>query len=382
MYYNSFPYRRYHRRNPFWAYRRNRATPIAPSPGNYRRPTTAQSKLYLDDLAEEGITSAEQYDALDFDDKERALRKLRFREAKHYYDEYEAGNLKLTYPGEDTEDWGDFEPTSEKAARNYIWQFYDRQCERLKEGELEQSVTSYPFMPRYQEAVILLGQDTVDFIKDHVYALHGCGPAPDSAPEAPLGPMYGPIGPMYGPTLQEKKYPLTRWKPPYKPRYPFVDGRDLSTRATEEPPLLGMGAEPPGETHQFAGYKDLRNAGISAATINKIKRSKKVTLTKLNTFTADELAVAAKIPLEDAQRIIRYRDGHIGSGFRELRRYNPWRQRRRYNPSAWASHMDAPAWNEGPATSLSTSMTEHFLGPMRRHRRHRRRNPRFSRYSW
>jgi len=34
--------------------------------------------------------------------------------------------------------------------------------------------------------------------------------------------------------------------------------------------------------------------------------------------------------------------------------------------SAWASHMDAPpAANEGPATSLETSMTEHFLGPMR-----------------
>jgi hypothetical protein len=342
MYYNSFPYRRYRRRNPFWRrnpfYRRNRAAPIAPSPGNYRRPTTAQSKLYLDDLAEEGITSIDQYDALDFDDKERALRKLRFSEAKHYYDEYEAGNLKLTYPGEDTEDWGDFEPTSEKAARNYIWQFYDRQCERLQEGEAEQSVSSYPFMPRYQEAVILLGQKTVDFIRDHVYALHGCGPAPalgapgaPGAPEAPIGPMFGPIGPMYGPVEQEKKYPLTRWKP-YKPRYPFVDGRDPSTRTTEEPLLLGMGDEPPGETHQFIGYKDLSNAGVSAATIDKIKRSKKVNLTRLNAITVDELAASAKIPLEDAKRIVRYRDGHIGSGLRELRRYNPWRQRRRYNP--------------------------------------------------
>lgn len=38
-----------------------------------------------------------------------------------------------------------------------------------------------------------------------------------------------------------------------------------------------------------------------------------------------------------------------------------------WGASAWASHMDAPPIaNEGPATSLETSMTEHFLGPMRR----------------
>jgi len=38
-----------------------------------------------------------------------------------------------------------------------------------------------------------------------------------------------------------------------------------------------------------------------------------------------------------------------------------------WGASAWASHMDAPpVANEGPATSLETSMTEHFLGPMRR----------------
>jgi len=37
-----------------------------------------------------------------------------------------------------------------------------------------------------------------------------------------------------------------------------------------------------------------------------------------------------------------------------------------WGASAWASHMDAPpVANEGPATSLETSMTEHFLGPMR-----------------
>jgi len=38
----------------------------------------------------------------------------------------------------------------------------------------------------------------------------------------------------------------------------------------------------------------------------------------------------------------------------------------RRNPTPWASHMDAaPIANNGPATSLETSMTEHFLGPMR-----------------
>ena len=52
-----------------------------------------------------------------------------------------------------------------------------------------------------------------------------------------------------------------------------------------------------------------------------------------------------------------------------------YRRRRRWNPSAWATHMDAPTWNEGPATSLSTPMTEHFLGPMRRRKYLRRRNP-------
>ena len=269
-------YRRHHRyrRNPFWRgnpyYRRNRAAPVAPSPGNYRRPTTAQSKLYLDDLAEEGVTSASHYDALDLDPKERELRKIRFNEAKHYYNEYESGNLKLTYPGEDTEDWGDFEPTSEKAARNYLWQFYDRQCERLKGGDPEQSVTTYPFMPRYQEAVVTLGQDEVDYIRNHVYSLHGCeddrpagsaptGPmyGPRHDPDHPIGPMFGPepfigprhdsmhdqhdhpthdhpahdhpahdhpahdhpTGPMFGPIQDSKlgpsKYPLTRWEPHY-----------------------------------------------------------------------------------------------------------------------------------------------------------------------
>jgi len=59
------------------------------------------------------------------------------------------------------------------------------------------------------------------------------------------------------------------------------------------------------------------------------------------------------------------------SRFRSHYRRNasPW------GSSAWATHMDAPpVANEGPATSLDTSMTEHFLGPMR-HRR--RRNPYF-----
>jgi hypothetical protein len=37
------------------------------------------------------------------------------------------------------------------------------------------------------------------------------------------------------------------------------------------------------------------------------------------------------------------------------------------NPAAWASHMTGPPTElTGPATSLNTSMTEHFLGPMRR----------------
>jgi len=37
-----------------------------------------------------------------------------------------------------------------------------------------------------------------------------------------------------------------------------------------------------------------------------------------------------------------------------------------WGASAWASHMDvSPVANDGPATSLETSMTKHFLGPMR-----------------
>jgi hypothetical protein len=44
-------------------------------------------------------------------------------------------------------------------------------------------------------------------------------------------------------------------------------------------------------------------------------------------------------------------------------------RRRRRNPapgggSAWAPHMSTPEALDGPATSLNTSMTEHFLGPM------------------
>jgi len=59
----------------------------------------------------------------------------------------------------------------------------------------------------------------------------------------------------------------------------------------------------------------------------------------------------------------------------------PSRSRRR-NATAWAPHMDSPFESEGPATSLETSMTEHFLGPMRRRRRNtwnrRRRRRRFN----
>jgi hypothetical protein len=48
--------------------------------------------------------------------------------------------------------------------------------------------------------------------------------------------------------------------------------------------------------------------------------------------------------------------------------FDIFRRNRRRNPapwggSAWAPHMGTPEALDGPATSLNTSMTEHFLGP-------------------
>ena len=65
--------------------------------------------------------------------------------------------------------------------------------------------------------------------------------------------------------------------------------------------------------------------------------------------------------------LTKMRQARAKAGFDVFRR-NSWRRRNPAAPwggSAWATHMSSPPEAlDGPATSLNTSMTEHFLGPM------------------
>jgi hypothetical protein len=346
------------RRNPRYPwYRRNRTKKKKPwkkrrgSPGNFRRPTTAQARLYLDDLATDGITKIDHYDALDLDPKERELRKIRFREASHYWNEHESGNLKLTYPSKDSKDWGDFSPVSEEAAKDYIWQFYDRQCDRRKSGESEQSVTNYPFLPRYQEAVVLLGQEGVDAIRDHVYTLHGCkaGPAPGTiaAPKLLTTTHPTPLGSREDEAAKRGFTPLLLTMKDTPPidiaRRADAERRqaEIDAATVTEPLRLTMRDEPPGEKHKFKKYADLLASGASAESVEAIRKKKKITIDKLNkkSMTPEKLAELAGIPGVDARRIVNYRDGLVGPGgiTNRLRRYNPWRKR---NPCHYCGEPD------------------------------------------
>lgn len=193
---------RYHR-NP---YRRNlvplarRKELISESPGNFRRPTLAATKDFLDEWRGVGIESADDWHMMDglWDDYTRQVEELddprmaealvrnRYDEAQHYWRPYqEAYNLHQsdpeTYPEpeltqpvlgsveaarEDFRDFGDYSPTSPKQAQNYLYQFLTRNAEK-KNARKRDDVRKEPFKWRYREAVIILGAEKVtQMVKD------------------------------------------------------------------------------------------------------------------------------------------------------------------------------------------------------------------------
>ena len=213
-----YPRRRSHRPRRRWSglnrpryrynpYRRNllplsrRKELIEASPGNFRRPTLAATKAYLDDWASLGIHSADDWDAMDpyweqyadeaeveqFDNADiaAALTKNRYDEAQHYWRPYKSAydlwesdpdsykQPKFTQPvlgsveaaSEDFRDFGDYAPISKKQARNYLYQFLARNAAR--DARQRDDVREQPFKWRYREAVLLLGPDLVtQMVKD------------------------------------------------------------------------------------------------------------------------------------------------------------------------------------------------------------------------
>jgi hypothetical protein len=155
------------------------------SPGNFRRPTLGKTKEYLDWWSDQGVTGISGLREIDLAPQEHALERVRFTEARHYWDKHDKHQRLydtdhslykkpiFSLPAEDAEDYGDYDAVSPEAAQRYLHQFFTRQCERLDEGLEMHDVEAYPFKPRYDEAVILLGQDEVDEIERKIFDLHG-----------------------------------------------------------------------------------------------------------------------------------------------------------------------------------------------------------------
>lgn len=191
-----------YRYNP---YRRNlvslarRKELIAESPGNFRRPTLAATKEYLDEWAGVGIESADDWDAMSgfwpgyaaqvevYDSPElaEALTKNRYEEAQHYWRPYKAAQdlyesdpenhpqPEFTQPvlgsvdaaREDFRDFGDYSPISKKQAHNYLYQFLTRNAE--KPARERDDAREAPYKWRYRDAVLTLGpKKATDLIKE------------------------------------------------------------------------------------------------------------------------------------------------------------------------------------------------------------------------
>ena len=151
------------------------------SPGNFRRPTLEKCQEYLDWWAAQGVTKLSDLNAFDVTAEERALDKIRWSEAKYYWDRYQKqlgrhGTDSYVYrkpllsvPKADAEDYGDFEAVSTKASQNYLYNFFTRQTERTEAGLPLQDVEIYPWKPRYDESVATLGQDEADQIEQNIF---------------------------------------------------------------------------------------------------------------------------------------------------------------------------------------------------------------------
>ena len=160
------------------------------SPGNFRQPTIEKCQEHIDWWASQGVTKVSDFDTLAeggfalgaMTATERKLEKIRWKEAKHYLDRYQKQTglydedsyiyrkPLLSEPVSGSEDYGDFDPVSSDAARRYLYNFFVRQAERVAAGEDMQEIDTYPFKPRYDESVTLLGQEESDSLEDAVFA--------------------------------------------------------------------------------------------------------------------------------------------------------------------------------------------------------------------
>jgi len=176
------------RRNPATA---RRLELQAASPGNYRRPTLAVTKDYLDDWSALGVTSEDDmklsergYDtAFTYRADERgttpalelAKERNRYGEASHYWNEYKTSSdlyesdhsayykPRFSAPrggidvarAEDR-DFGDYEYTSTSQAKNYLYQFLHRNALKDRPSDRD-DVRSGKFKWRYRDAVLEVG---------------------------------------------------------------------------------------------------------------------------------------------------------------------------------------------------------------------------------
>lgn len=155
------------------------------SPGNFRRPTLQKCQEQLAWWADQGVNKLSDFNAFDMSPEEMRLEKIRWSEAKYYWDRYAKQLGRHTQdsymyrkpgfsiPAEDAEDYGDFEPVSPAAARQYLYNFFTRQAERDLAGLPMQDVAVYPWKPRYDECVAMLGQEEVDRIEDEIFGRRG-----------------------------------------------------------------------------------------------------------------------------------------------------------------------------------------------------------------
>ena len=151
------------------------------SPGNFRQPTIEKCQEHIKFWEDQGVTKLSDFNSFDLTKEERDLEKIRWSEAKYYLDRYQKQiglhsedshsyrKPIFSEPAPDSEDYGDFHPVSKAASRQYLYNFFKRQGDRVHAGEEMQEVDTYPFKPRYDESVSLLGQEEADALEDAVF---------------------------------------------------------------------------------------------------------------------------------------------------------------------------------------------------------------------
>lgn len=202
------PLFRHNPQAPF--YRRNllsqsrRAELQEKSPGNFRRPTLAVTKDYLDDWAKQGIKSSDDWDESDASSTwdlraktnetspalERALEMNRYDEAMHYWspaqqamdlhssDPESYPEPRLTQPvlgsleaaSADDRDFGDYEPIDKDQAYNYLYQFLHRNALRRAEGGQIDDPRVAPYKWRYRDAVLTVGPEKATALASRTFA--------------------------------------------------------------------------------------------------------------------------------------------------------------------------------------------------------------------